>query len=322
MADITVSQITEKIKGAEKISILCHTNPDEDTVCSAYALYLALQEIGKSAKIFCDKIPPKRTHKYVDTSVFCQNGYDGDSLVIAVDTASPSLLGSLEECFAGKVDILIDHHESSREYAEFTLSRPEESACAMIVYELISELAFVTPEIATLLYMAISSDTGSFKYSNTTPKAHRIAAELMEKGAKASGVSEDLFDIKSPSAIRAMRVGLEYMRYIFGGKVAIISLTCDEKRREGLNDADLDELSPISLMTEGVILGAVLKECDGIKGKYRVSLRSRENVDAARICERLGGGGHKRAAGATIVAKSAKEAEEMLISAIIPGLAR
>ena len=83
-----------------------------------------------------------------------------------------------------------------------------------------------------------------------------------------------------------------------------------EEILEFAESVDLDELSPISLMTEGVILGAVLKECDGAKGKYRVSLRSRENVDAARICERLGGGGHKRAAGATIVAKSAKEAPE------------
>lgn len=325
MNNITVNEVSARLKAAESIVILCHRNPDEDTAGSAYALLLALRSIKKNAYILCQSKPSKRGAPYIDAEVFVSDPsslpLDKGSLFVSVDVASENMLGELS-FLADRVDIRLDHHESCTPFAKYNLNRPDDTACALLVFDVIKELCPISAEMASALYTAISSDSGCFRYSNTNAAAHRAAAELIELGADASGIAEALFEVKTNAQMRALRLGLESIRYICFGKVALIVVTNKEKRREGLSDSDLDELASISRQTEGVILGIVLKQTDNDPKCFKVSMRSREPVDCAAICRRLGGGGHQRASGASIRAENAAEAEEILMSSVLTELSK
>ncbi len=321
MNNITLEEIARKISENNSAVILCHTNPDEDTVCSAYALYLAIKSLGKSCELVCDKALSERVGKYVDSSLFSVDAETEGKLVISVDIASKNMLGGISDRFSSLVDIRIDHHKISEEFGKYNYCDDTASACGMIIYELIKLLiGSLNKEMATLLYTAIASDTGGFRYSNTTADTHRTAASLIESGADAQDVSETLFETKTRSSFVALGLALTKLKYLCGGTVALISITNDEKKKNSLTDADLSELASISRQPEGVELGIVMKQQDNSPEHFKVSMRSREAVDSAAICANFGGGGHSRAAGATITAESPQIAEEMLLSEVIAHL--
>ena len=323
---VGANEVVELLRKSDSITLLCHTAPDEDTVCSAYALYLALQGIGKEVKIYSPSKLPPRASSYYDESVFSYSPYDDppreSSLTVTVDVATSARLGSLEEYFGNKVDVRIDHHAASSDFALYNYNDPSATAVAQLIFEIIKLLGVMSTDIASSLYTAVLSDSGGFKHQNMTAKAHYAAAELIECGADVSGISDALFGVKTHEALRALHLGLEKIRFICAGKVAIISITNEDKRAEGISDADLDELSAFSCIANGVLLGIVLKESSEYKGEYKVSMRSKPPVDASAICKKLGGGGHECASGATIYADNINEAEEILLAFVISGLSK
>ena len=323
MNNITFDEVVSFLAEKNDFLILCHTNPDEDTLGSACALFHALKTLGKRASLLCDMPISRRSSAFVVQNDFVPfeefdlARYEG-STVVSVDVASSNMLGLLKIPFTDRVDLKIDHHAVGEDFAKYNYTDANSGACGMILYRILSALGVMTEQIASLLYMAISADTGGFRYSNTTAETHRIAAALIDAGADGAAVSEALFETKSKSDFAALQLGLSKMRYLCGGLVSLISISNADKETFGVSDRDLGELPSIARQPEGVLLGLILKQTDGDGCRFKLSTRSREGFDSAALCAVFGGGGHIRAAGATIFADSIGEAEKKLLDAVYP----
>ena len=290
------STAVSMLKNADKILILTHRNPDGDTLGSGFALLIALRQLGKRVKLLnADAINEKYAHLYEGLS---EESFE-EEFIVSVDVAERKLLGDLMEKYADKVDLSIDHHGTGKLFAKKTYCESESASACEIVYEIIKALgAKIDKGIADCIYTGCSTDTGCFKYSNVTPRTHRIAAELIEYGADHSKINEKMFDTKSMNSIMLERMCYESLEVFGGGKVAVITVTKEMLRKSGTDKSALDAIKPITRQIEGVEIGLTVKEEDG--GASGVSIRTSENYDASAICAHFGGGGHIRAGGCEI----------------------
>ena len=306
------STAVSMLKDADKILILTHRNPDGDTLGSGFALLRALRQLGKRVKLLnADAINEKYAHLYEGLS---EESFE-EEFIVSVDVAERKLLGDLMEKYADKVDLSIDHHGTGKLFAKKTYCESESASACEIVYEIIKALgAKIDKGIADCIYTGCSTDTGCFKYSNVTPRTHRIAAELIEFGADHSKINEKMFDTKSMNSIMLERMCYESLEVFGGGKVAVITVTKEMLRKSGTDKSALDAIKPITRQIEGVEIGLTVKEEDG--GASGVSIRTSENYDASAICAHFGGGGHIRAGGCEIK-DTPENAKEKVIEYIL-----
>ena len=306
------STAVSMLKDADKILILTHRNPDGDTLGSGFALLRALRQLGKRVKLLnADAINEKYAHLYEGLS---EESFE-EEFIVSVDVAERKLLGDLMEKYADKVDLSIDHHGTGKLFAKKTYCESESASACEIVYEIIKALgAKIDKGIADCIYTGCSTDTGCFKYSNVTPRTHRIAAELIEFGADHSRINEKMFDTKSMNSIMLERMCYESLEVFGGGKVAVITVTKEMLRKSGTDKSALDAIKPITRQIEGVEIGLTVKEEDG--GASGVSIRTSENYDASAICAHFGGGGHIRAGGCEIK-DTPENAKEKVIDYIL-----
>lgn len=311
---ITLNETVDFLKKNDFYLIAAHANPDGDTLGSAYALCFALRSMGKRAKVALSGKLPERY-------AFLAEGYTEDEFeektVVAVDIASESLFGE-NSFLAEKTDLCIDHHGSNSLYAEKTFVDAGAAANCENIYRIICALnAEITREIATCIYTGIATDTGCFKYSNTTRTTHEIAGEMMELGIDFAKINYEMFDLKTKQRLEAERIFLEKIEYYFGGRCALAIISKELVERSGIDESEFDGLSSIPRQIEGVDVGATLKERDG---GYKISLRSSELIDVSEICKAFGGGGHLRAAGCFIKG-TLSEVRELLLKEIGAALA-
>lgn len=311
MNRIDVKECSALLKESDNYLILTHRNPDGDTLGSAFALKRALDLLGKKSMVRCsDNIHPKFSYLW--------NGVDNSEIeykkIIAVDVADKKLLGEeFEALYGDKVWLCIDHHLSNREYAE-NLLLEDRAAAAVVIYEVICELGVeITPEIANCVYTGLATDTGCFMFSNTTPTVHRIAAEVMENGADYTLINRLMFETKTLSYLKLEQMAVASIESYFDGKCAIMTITQDMFNESGSNASECDGIASIPRKIEGVKIGVTIRE--RTDGKYKVSLRTVEPYDAAKICGKLGGGGHNRAAGCDFDC-SLEEAKKTLLEII------
>ena len=293
---ITVNEAAAMLKAADRILILLHQYPDGDTIGSGFALCHALQALGKTARVVChDRIPDKYAYM---VSVVPQPDFEPE-FICAVDVADSVLLGASLQCYAERVDLCIDHHASHREYEKHLLLDAAMGANAMNVLLVIEAMGVTVDEtIADCLYTGIATDTGCFKFSNTTPLAHRMAAQLMEAGAQAECINRTMFDIKSRARIQLEKMAMQSITFYDSDRVAMMVVTADMVRESGAAESDMEGLSPLTRQIEGVWVGVLLRE--KADGGYKVSVRTGSQADASAICKLLGGGGHVRAAGCSL----------------------
>lgn len=317
MNNITLPEIAQRLLAAERILLLSHTNPDGDTVGSVTALSRALRLCGKETVCLCDMPIPERNLFICGVGAYvtyCEV-WESD-LVVSVDVASPQMLGRLRDVFENRTDIRIDHHGSADDFATCNYVDPSAAACAEIVYELITLLPCdLCEEVASPLYTALNTDTGGFRFSNTTARTHRIAAALMEAGAAAADICEILYENVTLESLQSNALFLEKYQLYLDGKVLFLPITMADKERYGFTDENIEGYATLSRKIAGVELGMVLREKD--RGGYKVSMRSRKTVDSAALCALFGGGGHARAAGATIEADSFEEACRKLMDGVL-----
>ena len=216
--------------------------------------------------------------------------------VISVDVADDKLLGTLRDEYKGKIKLAIDHHSTNVGFAENLYLEGDSAAAAECVYVILKEMgAKVTPFMASCLYTGIATDTGCFKFSNTTPRTHVFAAELMQLGADYDEINRVMFEVKSQSRLEMERRVLNGIEYICDGKCAIVTVTQQMIKETGCDSSDMDGIAAMSRQIEGVLIGITVREKSD--GRWKISIRTFEPYDAAEICQRFGGGGHKRAAG-------------------------
>lgn len=312
---VTVRQAADRLLAAEDIQILLHQYPDGDTIGSGYALAMALTVLGKRVRVdCCDAIPEK--YDYITESITFPAF--SPRFVCAVDVADPKLLGALAEVGHG-AQLCIDHHATNVEYAEELLLDVTCGATTMIVREVIAALSVpLTVDMANALYTGLATDTGCFKYENTNSAAHRLAAELVECGASYARINERMFDRKSRARLELERRALDSMQFPFEGRCAVITITNAMMQAAGAGENDMEGLAPIPRQVEGVWVGVTMRE--KADGSFKVSLRTGEQADASAIAARLGGGGHKRAAGCAVAGGQADAVAAVLaaIAAELP----
>ena len=309
---IEFSRAAELLKNADNILILTHCNPDGDTLGSGYALLRALKKMGKRVKLLNnDAIPSKYSYLYegIEDEDFTEE------FIVSVDVAEKKLLGdSIREKYGDRVNLSLDHHESSKFYAEETYVEPDSASACEIIYLIIKALGVsVDSDIASCVYTGLSTDTGCFKYSNVTPRTHLIAAELIACGANHSKINEIMFDTKTFGSIMLEKLCYENLEMFCGGKVAVISVTKKMLSDCGVDKSALDAIKPITRQIEGVGIGITVKEEEG--GKIGVSVRTSEDYNASLICANFGGGGHIRAGGCEFSA-DVEEAKKKVIDYI------
>jgi len=296
---------------ADKILILTHRRPDGDTLGSAAALCLGLQSLGKTAYLL---INPEVTEKYtgIVQPLFAPEDFS-PAYVVSVDIADLQMFPEPALPYRDGVDLCIDHHMSNKRYAKAECVIPEMASCGEIIYEILVGLGVsITREIGVALYTAVSTDTGCFKYSNTTPHTHRVAAAVMETGFDAGELNRVLFDTKTRARIEMEKRIMAQMRFYAGGRIAVCPIYLKDLSETGATENDMDNISAFPRKIEGVDAGVTIKENgDGCK----ISVRTSKRLNAAAICARLGGGGHVRAAGGFVSAPP-EEAERAVLEAI------
>lgn len=276
--------------------ILCHATPDGDTLGSGYALAIGLTAVGKRCMIKCaDPIPAKYSYF---TNEFENKEFEYKT-VVAVDVADVVLLGKLAEEFVGRIDLAIDHHISNTRFADRLYLDSTAAANCECIYDIFRHyplpLSLVT---ASALYTGLSTDTGSFKYSNVTAKTHLIAADLYSYDIDAAEIGRLMFDTKSRGRLELERMVLDSAEFHFDGKCMLLVATNEMKEKTGCSDNDLEGVAVISRSVEGVLAGISIKEKDD--GSFKISVRTYEPLCASEICGALGGGGHKNAAGCSM----------------------
>ncbi len=335
--------LTEMLREAAVTVVIAHARPDGDTVGSAAALVRALNEQGHAADWICaDPIPNRlrllderedrsmesvfpalcrRTQNEDGTSSLCLTEEADRAVIISLDTAEYKLMGDdYAALFEGRVDIKLDHHPVGTPFGRYCHIDGDTGSCGELTYRLLCEMGAVSPETATALFAAISSDTGSFKYTNATAETHRIAAALMDLGADTERVTSKFYGQRSQKDIRALGLAFGSIRFFLGGRVAMLSVTNAQKEELGLCDEDLGEFASIPRDILGVLVGVTVKQADDKPTNYKISMRS-NGTDVCAICQKLGGGGHVRASGAMVEASSMEEAEGIILAVIAESLA-
>lgn len=288
---VTAVEVARFLEQRDNYIILTHASPDGDTLGSGFALCSALREIGKKANVVCaDEIPKKFQYLTVEPLDF------EIRTVVSVDVADEKLLGDLRETYQGKIELSIDHHDTNKQYAELLYCDAKAAAACECIYRVICELQVnITPHIANCIYTGIATDTGCFKFSNTTAETHIIAAELIKLKADYAKINYALFEQKSCGRIAMERLVLERLELFFDNKVAVITITEEMLQSTDCDRSEFDSITAIPRQIEGVLIGIAIKEKSD--GKFKVSVRTNEPFDAAKICSAFGGGGHIRAAG-------------------------
>ena len=307
--DVSCKEAAAFLKASDDILILCHKNPDGDTIGSGCGLCRALKQAGKRARILVnDPVPPKM----LEMAEGCMGDFPPKTIV-SVDIADEQLFGDGLAPYLGKVDLAIDHHPSNTRFAKRVYLEPDSAATTELIFLVVGELGIpLDPPIANCLYTGLATDTGCFCYSNTTPRSHRIAASLIEAGCDYRRINKLFFETKSLPVMAAEREALNSLEFHFGNRVALIFISQEMLRRAGVMESELDGIAAVTRKIEGVQIGITIKERG--PGEYKISLRTGETIDACAVCKVFGGGGHARAAGCTIEG-SLDEAKALILGA-------
>lgn len=293
---VDVAGAAAALQGANDILILTHRRPDGDTAGCAGALCRALRQIGKTAYILEN---PEITKRYAPLIVPCYppEGFQ-PQFVVSTDIAEEKLFPDTAEVYKGKVDLVIDHHRSNIGFGKKNLVRPDAGACAEVLYDVIMALgAKFTTDIAESVYIGVSTDTGCFKFSNTTAHTHAVAAACLTAGIDGGEINRALFETKTMPRFQMERIIFDTMEFYEDGAIAVALLWRADIDRTGADMDDLDSIASLTRQIEGVQIGITLTEN---KDKtVKASVRTTKEMDASAICKKCGGGGHIRAGGAS-----------------------
>ncbi len=316
MNNITTQGICKLLVRKDNFLIFMHENPDADAVGSCFALVYTLRQLGKTAyPVCCDKVPASLAFMTDGEREFGINDLPDDftpEFYMSADIASPGQFGALKD-YAEKIGLALDHHATHDRFATYLYVEPKAGACAEIVYRIVNTLLSgnIPEKIASLLYAGLAADTGGFRYANTTPATHKVAAKLIELGANHAQICRNLFECKSKSALAAEAFAMEHVKYLSGGKISYVKITIEDKRARGFEDEDTYDVINVIRRADGVKIAIFAREKDD--GSFKISTRSSCEIDVAKICNIFGGGGHAGAAGCSVSASEVDAAVERIV---------
>lgn len=290
---MTRCEVAQWLLGRDRLCILTHGRPDGDTIGSSAALCLGLRKIGKTAYILEN---PELSGKlaFLHEGLTEERFEEGDTLV-SVDVASVSMLPEAWKGF--DIALRIDHHGTAQSFTEQELVDPSAAACGEIIYDVLQEMGVeLDSKIAKALYVAVSTDTGCFRFANTTAHTFQVAAACAATGAELYPINQELFDTNSMTKLKIQSWMVDNLNSYRDGAIAICAMP-KAVEAQATSD-DMDNISGFLRSIEGVKICALLREKEqGV----RLSVRAVPGYDASAVCARFGGGGHKGASGASLM---------------------
>jgi phosphoesterase RecJ-like protein len=299
-----VYAVVEAIRSHDRFLVTTHENPDGDALGSTLAMKLALEQLGKDAFLYLSgSIPLPSEYDFMDLGDLSRTPPEdaAERVLLALDCANARRLGPDEAVVENAPLVVdIDHHHDNSRFGQVNLIVPDASSTGEILYDLFRELGVeLTPEIAEALYIALVTDTGRFQYTNTTPKALRMAAELVEAGANVHQVFQDVYENVAFAKLKLLARALESARVYEGGRVIVADLERGDFAAAGAEEPFAEGIIDFLRAVEGAEIVALIREPPTQNGPTRrVSLRTRGGgIDVSAIARKSGGGGHPQAAG-------------------------
>ncbi len=313
MKKLTRAETAAFLHGNDRYIILTHIRPDGDTLGSAAALCLGLRSLGKTAHILRNPgITPMYAWLHQGLTV---EEVQPEDTVVSVDVASPGMLPPEFSHLLDRVVLRIDHHGSATSFSELELVDPHSASCAEVIWDVL-ECMGVAPrqDIMDAVYVGTSTDTGCFRFANTTEHTFRTAAACAAAGARIYQLNQALFETNTLGKLKMQAWIVENLRLLRCGTMAICAIPLEVERQIGVTSDDMDNISNFPRTVAGVNIAATLREAE--EGYVKLSVRAVPGYDATKIAERFGGGGHKGAAGGSIhlpLAQAAQAVEAVML---------
>lgn len=294
---LTRNEAARVLRDHNRFLILTHRRPDGDTLGSAAALCRGLRLLGKSAWVLRN---PEVTPRFsfllegltMDTA-------PEDAFLVSTDVASPSMLPTQYMGLLDRIRLRIDHHASSTSFTRWELVEPESASCAEIVWELLRLLQCPAgTEVYSALYVGISTDTGCFRFSNTTEHTFLAAAACVRAGVNTYRLNQELFETNTLERLRIQAWIVENMLLLRNKTMAVCAIPRQVETDLGVTEDDMDNISNFPRTVAGVKVAATLRETKD--GETKLSVRAVPGYDATLVARHFAGGGHKGAAGASI----------------------
>ncbi|MDQ0337306.1 phosphoesterase RecJ-like protein [Caldalkalibacillus uzonensis] len=299
-----LAQASQFIKDHDQFLVVSHVNPDGDATGSVLAVAHLLHFLGKSYMLVNEGASPRRFSflkgfeqiiNLSETPVDQRFRY-----VIAVDVADQERLGEIGPLFSDDAELLnIDHHPTNTRFGQVNVIQPEAASTTEILYDLCQrhfQQAFA-PDLAEALYTGLLTDTGGFRYANTTHKVLEMAADLLTYNLRPAKIAQYALETITTGHIKILKQALDTLTFAYEQQVALMSVSLEAIHQTGVDRDDIDGLVGYPSNIAGVKVGILLKEVE--QGQVKVSLRSRDTVNVAEIAQVFGGGGHAKAAGFT-----------------------
>jgi bifunctional oligoribonuclease and PAP phosphatase NrnA len=299
-----VGAVADAIRAHDRFLLLTHENPDGDALGSTLALKLAIERLGKDAVMYLyGQAPLPAEYRFMPLADLRRElpADWRERVLVAVDCANESRIGPVPELLDEAQLVLdVDHHHDNSRFGDVNLIVPDASSTGEVLRDLFAELDVeLTPEIAEALYIAVVTDTGRFQYTNTTPKALRLAAELVEAGADVHQIFRDVYETVQFAKLKLLARALERAQIYDGGRLVVSYLLRTDFAEVGAAEAYSEGIIDYLRAVEGADMAALIREPPRSDGPARrVSLRSStDEIDVSAIARKAGGGGHRQAAG-------------------------
>ena len=313
MKTLTRNETAQYLLSHDNFCILSHRRPDGDTIGSTAALCLGLRQLGKKAHVlYNDEVSDR--FAWLHEGLTKETAEAGDT-VVCVDVASPGMLPRAFEHLLGRIDLRIDHHSSATSFTQWELVDGGSASCAELVWDVLEEAGVCMDKaIAEAVYVGVSTDTGCFRYSNTTAHTFAVAARCAGAKARVYELNQELFETNTLGRLRMQAWIVDNMKLLRDGAMAIVAIPKAVEEALGVTQDDMDNISSFPRTVAGVCMAATLRETndDGTK----ISVRAIPGYDATKITEQFGGGGHKGAAGASMklpLAEAVKAVEKAML---------
>lgn len=309
--------IIRLFKERSSFFLVSHMLPDGDSIGSLLALGEALQGLGKEVSLFSPGQVPKKYAFLSGSGKIAVRGLVSgrESVAVVLDCSDLDRVGTFKEAILQSRDLInIDHHVTNRYFGSLNLVDPAASATGEIIYNLLAEMQVgLTETMAEALYVAISTDTGSFKFDNTTAAAHRVAAALLEYKLNPGALSQRIFDERPLSFYLLLKEALAALELYADNRIAVITLSKDMLERQGATLEEIDGLVNYTRNIEGVEIG-ILFYVESTT-EVKVGFRSK-SIDVSVLAGRLNGGGHPKASGCRMHGRYSDVKERVLAEAL------
>ena len=313
MKILTRNECARFLLSHDRYTILSHRRPDGDTLGATAALCLGLRQLGKQAHVlYNEEITDRFAWLYEGLT---KEAAEADDVIVSVDVASPGMLPKAFLHLLGRIQLRIDHHDSATSFTDEELVDGASASCAELIWDVLEAMGVqMDKAIAEAVYVGTSTDTGCFRYANTTAHTFATAAKCAAAGARVFELNQELFETNTLGRLKMQAWIVDHMKLIAGGRMAVIAIPKAVEETIGVTEDDMDNISSFPRTVAGVCMAATLRETKD--GESKISVRAVPGYDATRVTVPFGGGGHKGAAGGAIklpLAEAAKAVENVML---------